>query len=57
MTPSISQVGQVPVVINPQRIAGTDVFTETIVESIAPVLGTNIETDPQYKLNWEKVVN
>lgn len=56
ISPSVSQVGQVPVVINAQRVAGSDTFTETIVEGNAPALGTNIESDPQFNLGMEKVV-
>ncbi len=57
ITPSISQVGQSPIVINEQRIAGMDVFTESVIEGGSPVLTTNIETDPKFQFGWEKVVD
>ncbi len=56
LLPSISQVNGAPVLINQQRIAGTDVFTETIVESISPPLDTRMESDPGFRFGLEKVI-
>jgi hypothetical protein len=56
LLPSVSQVGGAPVLVNSQRIAGTDVFTETIVESISPALDTRMEGDPGFLFGFEKVV-
>ncbi len=56
LLPSVSQVGSAPILINSQRIAGTDVFTETIVESTAPALDTRMESDPKFQFGFEKVV-
>ncbi len=56
LLPSISQVNSAPILINEQRIAGTDVFTETIVESTFSPLDTRIESDPNFYFGAEKVV-
>lgn len=57
LQPSISQLGQAPIVINSQRLAGKDNFTETIVENIQPSLDTQIASDPDYEYGQDKVVN
>lgn len=56
LTPSISQVGQEPNIINNQKIAGYDTFVEATIESRGPILNTNIQSDPNFKFGWEKVV-
>ncbi len=56
LLPSISQVGGAPVLVNQQRIAGTDVFTETVVESISQPLDTRMESDPSFRFGSEKVI-
>lgn len=55
--PSISQLGQSPTVVNSQRIAGKDTFTDTIVENIQQPLDIQISSDPQYEYGQDKVVN
>ncbi|MES3005883.1 MAG: hypothetical protein V4664_02965 [Patescibacteria group bacterium] len=55
--PSISQFGQSPIIVNSQRVAGKDNFTDTIVENIQASLDAQIETDPAYKYGQDKVVN
>lgn len=56
LLPSISQVGNAPVLINPQRIAGTDAFTESVIETTLPAIDTSMESDPQFQFGFEKVV-
>lgn len=55
-SPSVSQVGTEPTIIQVQRIAGKDPFVEGIVESSVDAMGTNIATDPKFQYGWEKVV-
>lgn len=55
-TPSISQMSQVPLLINNQRIAGTDSFTNTIIESITSALDTKFDQDKAFKYGDDKVV-
>ncbi len=54
-SPSVSQVNTSPTIIQVQRIAGTDSFVESIVESTAQYLTTDISSDPQFEYGWEKV--
>lgn len=56
LTPSISQLGQGPTIIQNQKIAGYDTFVEATIESLGPLLNTNIQSDPNYMFGWEKVV-
>lgn len=55
-SPSVSQVGNEPEVIQSQSIAGKDSFTDSVVEATSPNLTTNIFTDPKYEYGWEKVL-
>jgi hypothetical protein len=55
LTPSVSQIGQSPSVVNEQVISGTDTFTETVVSQRVPSLSTNIITDPAYMIGSGKV--
>lgn len=57
LQPSISQLGQSPIAVNAQRIAGKDNFTETIVENIQPSLDIQIASDPAYVYGQDKVVS
>lgn len=56
LEPSVSQLGQSPIIVNNQRIAGTDVFADTVVEDVQDPLTIKIEGDPGYKYGDEKVV-
>ena len=54
--PSITQEYQTPVIVTDQRIAGTDSFTNTVVDYNDNVLNTDIKNDSKYILDWGKVV-
>ncbi len=56
LLPSISQVGNAPILVNIQRLAGTDAFTESIVETTLPAIDTRMDEDPQFQFGLEKVV-
>jgi hypothetical protein len=56
LLPSVSQVGNAPILINAQRIAGTDAFTDTVVEESVPSLDTRMESDPNFQFGFEKVI-
>jgi hypothetical protein len=44
--PSLSQVGQNPVLVNAQTLTGLDKFTGSMLQTGRPALTTNISTDP-----------
>lgn len=54
--PSLSQKNQSPVIINAQRMAGTDSFTNTVVSANGYSLNTSIKFDSKYDMNLDKVV-
>lgn len=56
LLPSVSQVGNAPILVNPQRLAGTDAFTESVIETTLPAIDTSMESDPQFQFGFEKVV-
>lgn len=56
-TPSIAQVGSVPVILEDPSVIGTDTFTSTDVTDSKPSLTTRITTDPIYDFGKERVVN
>jgi len=56
ITPSYSQIGVAPVVINNQTISGNDTFTNSVIEYRAGGLTTDIQTDPKFEFGMEKVV-
>lgn len=55
VTPSISQLGQDPIIISKQKISGLDTFTNTVIETIEQALTTDIQSDPGFQFGWEKV--
>lgn len=56
LNPSISQVGQVPVLINAVTATGTDAYTNTAVTSSWSALTTKLFNDPIFQVGDEKVV-
>jgi hypothetical protein len=56
LLPSLSQVGEAPVLIERVRIAGKDLFTGTVIEDVKGDLTTRISTDPEYIEGDDKVV-
>lgn len=49
LTPSVSQVGTVPELVNNIRLRGTDRFAETVVSGTAAALTTEIRNDPAFR--------
>lgn len=54
--PSISQIGDTPVLVNEQTVAGTDRFVEVEISSIKKALTTRLSTDPSFSFKDAKVV-
>jgi len=54
--PSLSQNNQSPIIVDNQRIAGTDSFTNTVVGLSGYSLSTQISLDSKYDMNFDKVV-
>jgi hypothetical protein len=55
LKPSANQAGQVPDIIGPATISGTDVFTGVNLQNSAPSLTTRTSTDLLYKAGDEIV--
>ncbi len=55
-TPSISQSGQLPVLISDATISGVDLFTGTETKSVRRSLNIQLNTDPELKPNEDGVV-
>ncbi len=55
LLPSISQVGSAPTVVNAQRIAGQDAYTNTTIQDTEQLLDTQISTDPTFVYGQDKV--
>ncbi len=55
LTPSVSQIGTSPTVINNQRLAGKDAFSDVIVETMLGPRDIKIEEDPNYIYGQDKV--
>jgi Domain of unknown function DUF11 len=55
-SPSLSQEKQTPTIVNGQRIAGTDSFTNTVVGADAPSLSTQISSDSKHNVYMDSVV-
>lgn len=56
LTPSLNQVGTVPVLLDNIQISGTDRFTGKNITSTKPPLTTRISTDPRYTQGSEAVI-
>lgn len=54
--PSLSQVGQNPVILNESILSGKDSFTSTVVGETRPSLTTTLKSDPDFKYTEDKVV-
>ncbi|MBM2817504.1 MAG: protein of unknown function with transrane region [Parcubacteria group bacterium] len=54
--PSVSQIGQSPVILNESSLTGTDIFTSTLVGETRPNLTTTFRTDPDFKYSEDTVV-
>lgn len=52
-TPSISQVGTTPVLVNDPVITGEDRYTSTVITQTRNDLSTKMSTDPRYKTGDE----
>lgn len=53
--PSVSQVGQSPIILNDSVLSGTDSFTSTSVGETRSSLSTTLNTDPDFKYSEDKV--
>lgn len=56
LSPSISQVGTTPTLINEQTLSGTDAFTRTSVGTTQLPLTTRLSTDPGVSNGHDRVV-
>ncbi len=54
--PSVSQVGQSPIILNDSILSGNDSFTSTSVGETRPPLSITLTTDPDFKYSEDKVV-
>jgi hypothetical protein len=54
--PSISQVGQSPVILNTASLSGIDKVTGSKIESKVPAVTTNFSGDPGFKAGDDRVV-
>ena len=54
--PSLSHIGDMPVLVNEQTITGTDRFSETEISSTKKELTTRLFTDPNFSVEWARVV-
>lgn len=48
LSPSISQIGEVPVLVGEATLEGEDRFTQTTLTDVSRVLDTRLRTDPQF---------
>ncbi|MBT3730054.1 hypothetical protein HOG29_01730 [bacterium] len=56
LLPSLSQIGDTPVLVNEQTIAGNDRFSETAIQAIKKELTTRLFTDPSFATEDARVV-
>ncbi|MDE2040763.1 MAG: hypothetical protein KGI59_00020 [Patescibacteria group bacterium] len=54
-TPSVTQAGSIPTLVNQATLSGTDTFTNTTLQSTQAPLTTRFSTDPQYAQGQETV--
>lgn len=54
--PSVSQVGNAPIILNESSLVGTDDFTSTTVTDTTTVLSTTLRSDPDFKNLDDQVV-
>jgi len=55
-TPSVSQIGSAPIIVNEQTIQGFDQFTDGTITDTRPALTTNLVTDPTFRTEQSQVV-
>ncbi len=55
MIPSLSQVGRIPILINPQTIKGIDRFTDTTISVEKKGIDTRLSTDPNVASGHQQV--
>jgi len=55
LTPSISQLGQIPTLVHNQTIAGFDQFTETQIKLEVRALSTRIQSEPGLPSGHERI--
>jgi len=53
--PSVSQIGDAPILVDNQEVAGMDLFTRTSVGSTHPAVNTRLTTDPSFTEGKDKV--
>jgi hypothetical protein len=56
LLPSLSQIGNAPVLVNEQTIKGNDRFSETTIQSVKKELTTRLFTDPSFATKDANVV-
>jgi hypothetical protein len=56
LTPSLSQVGDSPILVNDQRLTGLDRFTNTVIETGRGALNINLSNDPNFGEEAAKVI-
>jgi hypothetical protein len=56
LLPSLSQIGEMPVLVNEQTITGTDRFSETGISTVKRELTTRLFTDPNFTVESARVV-
>lgn len=56
ITPSLSQVGSVPLLLNDSSLSGQDLFTTQSLRATAQRLTTKLTTDPAFPSNGDRVV-
>jgi len=54
--PSVSQIGDKPILIDNQKVMGMDLFTRTSIGSGHPDVNTRITTDPSFTEGQDRVV-
>ena len=56
LLPSVSQIGQTPIILDKASISGIDKITGLKIESKIPAVTTNFSGDPSFKIGDDKVV-
>lgn len=56
LLPSLSQVGQAPIILNESTLTGKDDFTSSSVGDTRSSLTTSLKTDPDFKYEEDKVI-
>lgn len=56
LLPSLSQVGQAPIILNESTLTGKDDFTSSPVGDTRSSLTTSLKTDPDFKYEEDKII-